>query len=82
MTRLVDCSHTIHDGLVTYPGLPAPRVTEHLSFEASAAHDGDRTEFQIGRIDMIAPRSSAPTRSTSTPSRTRPGRRTRCCWRR
>ena len=28
--RRVDLSHAIHDGLVTYPGLPAPEITEHL----------------------------------------------------
>src|SRR3954452_21950977 len=33
--RLVDLSHTIVDGLVTYPGLPGPAITDHLSFEDS-----------------------------------------------
>jgi kynurenine formamidase len=26
---LVDLSHTIRDGLVTYPSLPAPRIRDH-----------------------------------------------------
>jgi len=30
MPRFLDLSHTIHDGLVTYPGLPEVRVGEHL----------------------------------------------------
>jgi kynurenine formamidase len=51
---LVDLSHTIRDGLVTYPGLPAPRITDHLSREASRASYAPGTEFQIGRIEMVA----------------------------
>ena len=33
--RVVDLSHVIHSGLVTYPGLPAPEITPHLTREAS-----------------------------------------------
>ena len=51
---LIDLSHTIHDGLVTYPGLPAPRISDHLSREASRASYAPGTEFQITRIEMIA----------------------------
>jgi len=29
-TRLVDLSHTLREGLVTYPGVPAPRLVPHL----------------------------------------------------
>lgn len=50
---LIDLSHTIEDGMVTYKGLPAPLICDHLSREASrAAYDGD-TEFQIGKIEMV-----------------------------
>ncbi|MEV6956898.1 cyclase family protein [Streptomyces sp. NPDC051183] len=52
--RLVELSHVIRDGLVTYPGLPAPRIGDHLGWEASHATYGPGTEFQIGRIDMVA----------------------------
>jgi kynurenine formamidase len=52
--RLVDLSHAIHDGLVTYPGLPAPRIGEHLGRAASRAHYAPGTEFSIGRIEMVA----------------------------
>jgi kynurenine formamidase len=51
---LVDLSHAIRDGLVTYPGLPAPRITDHLSREASRASYAPGPEFQIGRIEMVA----------------------------
>jgi len=53
-SRLVDLSHTIEDGMVTYPGLPAPHVCDFLSREASRARYASGTTFQIGRIDMVA----------------------------
>ena len=37
MTRVVDLSHQIRAGLVTYPGLPAPVITPHLTREDSRA---------------------------------------------
>jgi arylformamidase len=52
--RLIDVSHTVEDGLVTYRGLPAPIICDFLSFEASHAHYAEGTEFNIGRIDMVA----------------------------
>lgn len=54
MPRFVDLSHTIHDGLVTYPGLPGPRVGEHLERRSSRKHYAEGTEFSIGRIEMVA----------------------------
>jgi kynurenine formamidase len=54
MRRLVDLSHTISDGLVTYPGLPGPVISEHLSFEASHEVYDEGTEFSIGRIEMVS----------------------------
>lgn len=50
----VDLSHTIEHGMVTYRGLPAPFVCDFLSREASRAVYAPGTEFQIGRIDMVA----------------------------
>ena len=52
--RTIDLSHTIHDGLVTYPGLPAPVISDFLSREASEQRYEPGTTFHIGRIDMIA----------------------------
>lgn len=52
--RYIDLSHTIEDGLVTYKGLPAPVICDYLSREDSRERYGPGTEFQIGRIDMIA----------------------------
>jgi len=50
----VDLSHTIHDGLITYKGLPAPIICDYLSREASRERYAPGTEFQIGKIEMIA----------------------------
>lgn len=52
--RLIDLSHTVAHGLVTYRGLPAPVISDHLSREASRSHYSPGTSFQIGRIDMVA----------------------------
>jgi arylformamidase len=35
MPELIDLSHTIHDGLVTFKGLPAPLICDYLSRAAS-----------------------------------------------
>ncbi|MFG1802030.1 cyclase family protein [Micromonospora carbonacea] len=52
--RLVELSHVISDGMTTLPGWPTPRVTEWLTREASRANYAPGTEFQVGRIEMIA----------------------------
>jgi arylformamidase len=52
--RLIDVSHEIEAGMVTYPGLPAPIVSDYLSREASSGRYAEGTTFQIGRIEMIA----------------------------
>ena len=51
--RLVDLSHPIHAGMITYPGLPGPEIGEYLTREASRAHYAPGTEFSIGQISMI-----------------------------
>jgi arylformamidase len=53
-TRFVDVSHAVEHGMVTYKGLPAPLICDFLSRAASRARYAPGTEFQIGRIDMVA----------------------------
>jgi arylformamidase len=53
-SRLIDLSHTVEHGLVTYKGLPAPIICDYLSREASRKHYAPGTEFQIGKIEMVA----------------------------
>jgi kynurenine formamidase len=52
--RVVDLSHVVHDGLVTYPGLPPARVATHLSRAASRRRYAAGTEFHIGRVEWVA----------------------------
>ncbi|MGH9191809.1 MAG: cyclase family protein [Acidimicrobiales bacterium] len=54
MATIVDLSHVLEDGTITYPGLPAPVISDHLSREASRQRYAPGYEFQIGRIDMIS----------------------------
>jgi kynurenine formamidase len=54
MARLIDVSHAVEDGLVTYPGLPAPLVCDYLSRADSRAHYAEGTTFHIARIEMVA----------------------------
>lgn len=51
--RLVDLSHAVEDGMVTYPGLPGPEISPHLDFDASHGHYAPGTEFTIGWISMV-----------------------------
>jgi kynurenine formamidase len=51
--KYIDLSHTISSGMVTYPGLPAPTITDHLSREASQDRYAAGTTFQIARLDMV-----------------------------
>lgn len=53
MTTLIDLSHTIRAGLVTYPGLPAPVITPHLTREDSRTRYAPGTEFAMDVITMI-----------------------------
>jgi arylformamidase len=53
-STLIDLSHTVEHGMITYKGLPAPIVCDYLSREASRTRYAEGTEFQIGKIEMIA----------------------------
>lgn len=53
MPRLIDLSHTITAGMVTYPGLPAPTLTPYLTREASRERYAPGTEFAMDVITMI-----------------------------
>lgn len=52
--RIVDLSHVITEGMVTYKGLPGPHICDFISREQSAANYDDGSTFQIGRIEMVA----------------------------
>jgi arylformamidase len=52
--RLVELSHPIRHGMVTYPGLPPPEISDHLARQASEGRYAPGVTFQIGRISLVA----------------------------
>ncbi len=54
MKQLIDLSHTVEHGLITYKGLPAPVICDYLSREASRSNYAEGETFHIGKIEMVA----------------------------
>ncbi|WP_460674573.1 cyclase family protein [Larkinella ripae] len=52
--NLIDLSHVIENGMITYKGLPAPVICDYLSREDSRTKYAEGTEFQIGKIEMVS----------------------------
>jgi len=50
---LVELSHVIRPGMVTYPGLPGPALVPYLTREASRAVYAPGTEFAIDQLSMV-----------------------------
>lgn len=53
MAKLIDLSHRLEAGMVTYKGLPAPIMCDFLSRQDSRGRYADGEEFAIQRIDMV-----------------------------
>jgi kynurenine formamidase len=58
----VDLSHTIHSGMITYPGLPGPVIND-LSRDAASEHYAEGTTFHIGQIMMVRGLGTFPVRA-------------------
>lgn len=54
MPQFVDVSHVVENGMITYKGFPAPIICDFLSREESRKRYSEGTEFQIGKIEMVA----------------------------
>ena len=52
--KLIDVSHTVEHGMITYKGLPAPVISDYLRREDSQTRYAPGTEFHIGKIEMVA----------------------------
>lgn len=52
--KIIDLSHEVEHGMITYKGLPAPIICDFLSREDSRKHYTEGTEFQIGKIELVA----------------------------
>jgi kynurenine formamidase len=51
--RFVELSHVIREGMITYPGLPAPVITPHLTREGSRSRYAPGTEFAMDILTLI-----------------------------
>ena len=54
MSKFIELSHIVEDGMMTYTGLPGPVISDHLSREDAVSHYAEGTTFQIGKIEMVA----------------------------
>ena len=54
MSTHVDLSHVVTEGMLTYPGLPAPHVFDHLDRVAAEAVYGAGVTFQIGMVTICS----------------------------
>ena len=54
MRAVIDLSHPFGDGTITYPGLPGPTLSDHLTRVDSRERYAEGVEFQIGRIEMVS----------------------------
>jgi len=52
--KLIDLSHSVEHGMITYKGLPAPAISDYLTRDASKRLYESGTEFHIGKIEMVA----------------------------
>lgn len=52
--HLIDLSHEIEHGMVTYRGLPSPSISDWLTRDNSKTRYAPGTTFQIGKIELLA----------------------------
>jgi kynurenine formamidase len=50
--RFVEVSHTVVEGMATYPGLPVPVAEVLMDYDASRAHYHDEAEFLIASLHL------------------------------
>ena len=53
MTRFIDLSHSIEDGMKAYQGFPSPKIQAFLTREDSRSHYDGKAEFFIGKVEMV-----------------------------
>jgi kynurenine formamidase len=51
---IYELSHRIVEGMITYPGIPAPKLGTHLGRQESREHYAPGTEFHMGTINLAA----------------------------
>ncbi len=53
LKRFVELSHVLEDGMMTYPGLPRPKIGAFLDHQESRSRYNDRAEFYLGKVEMV-----------------------------
>ena len=53
MSTVIDLSHPVEPGMITYPGLPGPSISDHLSYDESRSHYAPGVEFRISRTELL-----------------------------
>ncbi len=53
MTRFIDLSHCIEDGMKAYPGFPSPKIQAFITREDSRSRYDGKAEFYIGKVEMV-----------------------------
>ena len=53
MKKFIELNHTLEDGMMTYPGLPRPKIGAFLDHEASRSRYKDQAEFYLGKVEMV-----------------------------
>lgn len=53
MKKFVELNHPLEDGMMTYPGLPRPRIGAFLDHEVSRSRYKEQAEFYLGSVDMV-----------------------------
>ena len=52
MSRLVDLSHVIEEGMPLYPGIPAPVIDSTVDHDRSRARYEGKAEFFTGKVEL------------------------------
>ena len=53
MSKLIDLSHPISEGMPPYPGFPPPRIGAFWTHEESRSHYDGKAEFLISLYEMV-----------------------------
>jgi len=53
LSKFVELSHLIEDGMDTYPGFPSPKIGAFLTREGSRPHYDGNAEFYIGSVGIV-----------------------------
>ena len=61
MRRIVELSHPVEHGMITYPGLPGPEIGDHLSREGSGATAQAREGSKTAQVVAMLQRKNGAT---------------------